>query len=64
MPEWVSAEELDPVVVRGIAGAVPVVALSPDRTELRRRARGRSANALLAVVEGITRPMRAWSQAN
>jgi hypothetical protein len=36
--------------------------LSPDPAVLRRKARTRSANALLAVVEGITRPMRGWSQ--
>ena len=34
------------------------------RGVLRRKSRTRSANALLAVVEGITRPVRTWSQAN
>jgi len=63
LPEWVVAAEHDPVVVKGMAGEVAVVALSPDRAVLRRKARTRSANALLAVVEGITRPMRTWSQA-
>lgn len=42
---------------------VAVVALSPDRAVLQRKSRTRSANALLAVVDGITRPMRTWSQA-
>lgn len=63
LPEWVTAAEHDPVVVKGMAGEVAVVALSPDGAVLRRKSRTRSANALLAVVEGITRPMRTWSQA-
>ncbi|MGQ0433190.1 MAG: adenylate/guanylate cyclase domain-containing protein [Microthrixaceae bacterium] len=63
LPEWVVATAHDPVVVKGMAGEVAVVALSPDRAVLRRKSRSRSANALLAVVEGITRPMRAGSQA-
>ena len=62
LPEWVAAGEHDPVLVKGMAGEVPVVSLSPDKAVLRRRSRTRSANALLAVVEGITRPMRTWSQ--
>lgn len=64
LPQWVKAGDHAPVVVKGLADEVSVVALSPDRTELRRRSRSRSANALLSVVEGLTRPMRAWSQAN
>ena len=64
LPEWVTAAEHDPVLVKGMADEVAVVALSPDRAVLRRKARTRSANALLAVVDGITRPMRSWSQAN
>ncbi len=62
LPEWVVATEQDPVVVKGMADAVAVVALSPDQAVLRRKSRTRSANALLAVVEGITRPMRTRSQ--
>lgn len=62
LPEWVAASEHDPVMVKGMADEVPVVSLRPDRAVLRRRSRTRSANALLAVVEGITRPMRTWSQ--
>jgi adenylate cyclase len=62
LPQWVGALAHDPVVVKGMADEVNVVALRPDRAELRRRSRSRSANALLAVLEGITRPMRAWSQ--
>lgn len=62
LPEWVAATEQDPVIVKGMADEVAVAALSPDRAMLRRRSRTRSANALLAVVEGITRPMRTWSQ--
>ncbi|MET0726740.1 MAG: adenylate/guanylate cyclase domain-containing protein [Acidimicrobiales bacterium] len=61
LPEWVDAEELDPITVKGMAAEVAVVAVSPDRTALRRRTRTRSSNAVLAVVEGITRPMRTWS---
>lgn len=64
LPQWVAAGDHAPVRVKGLADEVSVVALSPDRTELRRRSRSRSANALLSVVEGLTRPMRAWSQAN
>ena len=64
LPEWVVAAEHAPVMVKGMADEVTVVALSPDRNVLRRRSRTRSANALLAIVEGITRPMRTWSQAN
>jgi adenylate cyclase len=62
LPQWVGALAHDPVVVKGMADEVNVVALRRDRAELRRRSRSRSANALLAVLEGITRPMRAWSQ--
>ena len=58
LPEWVEATPHDPVVVKGMAGEVPVVALSPDRAMLRRKARSRSASALLAIVDGLTRPIR------
>lgn len=64
LPEWVVATEQDPVMVKGMADEVAVVALSPDQAMLRRKSRTRSANALLAVLEGITRPMRTRSQAN
>ncbi|HEX4868153.1 MAG TPA: adenylate/guanylate cyclase domain-containing protein [Acidimicrobiales bacterium] len=63
LPEWVAADEHDPVVVKGMADEVALVALSPDRVVLRRQSRTRSAKALLTVVEGITRPVRKWSQA-
>ncbi len=62
LPEWVRAIEHDPVHVKGMADEVPVVSLSPDRAVLRRHSRTRTENALLAVVEGLTRPMRTWSQ--
>lgn len=62
LPEWVAASEHDPVAVRGMADEVAVVALSPDRAVLQRKSRTRSANALLAIVDGITRPIRTWSQ--
>lgn len=62
LPEWVAAGEHEPVLVKGMAEKVPVVSLSPDRAVLRRRSRTRTENALLAVVEGLTRPMRTWSQ--
>lgn len=58
LPEWVLTDEHDPVSVKGMAGQIRVVSLRPDATVLRRKARTRSANALLAVVDGITRPMR------
>lgn len=58
LPEWVATTAQDPVRVRGLAGEVSVVALDPDAEVLRAKARTRSANALLAVVEGITRPIR------
>lgn len=61
LPEWVAAEDHPPVAVRGMTEPVSVVALAPDRAVLRRMSRSRSATALLAVVEGLTRPMRAWS---
>jgi adenylate cyclase len=61
LPEWVDAAAHAPVRVKGMADSVAVVTLSPDRTLLRRRSRSRSANALLAVVDGLTRPMRTWS---
>lgn len=51
LPEWVAATEHDPVMVKGMADEV-------------RKSRTRSANALLAVVDGLTRPMRTWSQAS
>ncbi len=57
-PEWVRAEPHEPVRVKGMADEVAVVALSPDQAVLRHKARSRSANALLAVLEGITRPIR------
>ncbi len=61
LPEWVAAEAHAPVMVKGMAEEVAVVSLSPDRAMLRRKSRSRSANALLAVVDGLTRPMRTWS---
>jgi class 3 adenylate cyclase len=63
LPEWVATSELEAVVVNGLADAVPVVALSADTSILRRKARTRSANALLTVVESITRPIRPRAQA-
>jgi|GEM_PF-1669880 class 3 adenylate cyclase len=57
LPSWVVASDHAPVRVKGMAGEVAVVALGTDRTELRRRSRSRSANALLTVIEGITRPI-------
>jgi class 3 adenylate cyclase len=63
LPTWVEASDHDPVSVKGMADAVAVVTLSPDKAELRRRSRSRSANALLSVVDGLTRPMRTWSSA-
>jgi adenylate cyclase len=61
LPEWVAAEELEPVALKGMHEPVPIVALTPDRAVLRRKSRTRSATALLAVVEGLLRPGRAWS---
>ena len=61
LPEWVVPEPHEPVHVRGITDPVPVVALSEDRAYLRRMSRSRSATALLAVMEGLTRPMRNWT---
>ena len=63
LPEWVVAEALEPVVLKGMHEPVEVVALSPDRAVLRRKSRSRSATALLAVVEDLLRPMRGWSNA-
>ncbi len=51
-------DELEPVHVRGRGEAVRVVALSPDEAVLARKARSRSASTLLAVVDGLTRPIR------
>ena len=64
LPEWVAAADHDPVLVKGMADEVAVVALSADRAVLGGRAHTRSSNALLAVVDGIIRPMRNWSQTN
>jgi adenylate cyclase len=61
LPEWVVAEALDPVALKGMHEPVEIVALSPDRAVLRRKSRTRSATALLAVVEDLLRPMRGWS---
>lgn len=58
LPEWVSTDAHDEVTVKGIGGEISVVALRPDAAVLRRKARTRSANALLAVVDGLTRPIR------
>jgi adenylate cyclase len=63
LPEWVVSAEHEPVTVKGMTEPVPVVALSADRAYLRRMSRSRSATALLAVLEGLTRPMRAWTNA-
>lgn len=58
-PEWVATVDHDPVQVRGLAEPVRVVGLSPDEAVLARKARSRSASTLLAVVDGLTRPIRA-----
>ena len=63
LPDWVVAEDRDPVTVKGMVAPVPVVALSPDHANLRKRSRSRSTQALLAVLEGLTRPMRGWTTA-
>ncbi len=63
LPEWVAAHDHDPVAVKGMAEQVAVAVLSPDRSVLRRKSRTRSASALLAIADGITRPIRSWSQA-
>ena len=57
LPEWAVADEHRSVTVRGMAEPVTVAVLSPDRSVLRRMSRSRSAAALLAVVEGLTRPI-------
>jgi class 3 adenylate cyclase len=64
LPEWVATEEHEPVLVKGMAEEIGVVALRPDASVLRRNARTRSANALLAVVEGLTRPILGRPQAS
>jgi class 3 adenylate cyclase len=64
LPEWVVADDHPAVAVKGMAEPVPVVTLSPDNPMLRRMSRTRSATALLAVFEGLTRPMRGWSNAS
>lgn len=61
LPEWVTAEPLEPVSLKGMHLPVEIVALTPDRAVLRRKSRTRSATALLAVVEDLLRPMRGWS---
>jgi len=61
LPEWVAAEPMAPVTLKGMHEPVEVMALSPDRAVLRRKSRTRSATALLAVVEGLLRPGRAFS---
>jgi class 3 adenylate cyclase len=63
LPEWLIAEPHEPVAVKGMAEPVPVVSLTADRQYLRKMSRGRTAQALLAVVEGLTRPMRGWTSA-
>lgn len=63
LPEWVVAEDLDAVALKGMHEPVPIVALAPDRAVLRRKSRTRSATALLAVVEGLLRPGKVWSSA-
>ncbi len=57
-PEWVETLAHDPVRVKGMAEPVAVVVVSADEAVLRRKARTRSAGALLTVVEGLTRPIR------
>jgi adenylate cyclase len=64
LPEWVVTTEHPPVFVKGMAAEASVVTLSPDAAMLRQKARTRSANALLSVVEGLTRPMRPRSNAS
>jgi class 3 adenylate cyclase len=61
LPEWVAAEALPAVTVKGMADAVNIVSLSPDRAVLRRKSRTRSATTLLAIIEGLTRPVRHWT---
>ena len=63
LPEWVVASEREPVVVKGLHQPVRIVSLSPDNAYLRRMSRSRSAQALLAVLEGLTRPIRTWGAA-
>jgi adenylate cyclase len=63
LPEWVVAAEREPVIVKGLQEPVRIVSLSPDNAYLRRMSRSRSAQALLAVLEGLTRPIRTWGAA-
>lgn len=63
LPEWVLAADHEPVVVKGMADPVPIVSLSPDEAYLKRASRTRSAQALLAIAEGLTRPIRTWGTA-
>jgi class 3 adenylate cyclase len=58
LPAWVIADDRPPVIVKGMAEVVRVAALRADHDELRRRSRARSASALLAVLDGLTRPLR------
>lgn len=63
LPEWVTAEPREPVLVKGMAEPVDIAALTPDNAYLRRASRSRSAQALLAIAEGLTRPLRGWGTA-
>ena len=63
LPEWVEAEECQPLHVRGLADPVPVVSLSavagagPHPTALA------PATAIMSVVDGLVRPLRALKRA-
>jgi adenylate cyclase len=59
LPDWVTATEHHPIIVKGMADPVAVVALGAERSVLRRRSRTRSTTALMALVENLTRPLRA-----
>jgi adenylate cyclase len=58
LPEWVTAAEHSPVTVKGMVDPVTVVTLGAERSVLRRRSRTRSTAAFMALVEGLTRPVR------
>ena len=63
LPEWVEAESCQPLHVRGLADPVEIVSLSAAEGSGPSASLLAPATAIMSVVDGLVRPLRALKRA-